>query len=248
MDLSHDPWTNEQIRFQSSAATLDTFSEISIPNQISIRTPGESLVVPGEPVLCKTRARETNYWPARLVKYEGSSRRQARTQTEELFCVKFCDDVRMVVPRSFFLTAFQKEFKTAKLGELETTEVTWEQILPKLKKETQKLDSIISGSYMEQSVVDRHEDYLTRTPEGHRQLAEGVSYGQYPKAVITGVTEHLQDRYIFHLTEPIEIVVDSRFLALTKEEKKVYLQGVILPEAIILITQQDFLDQNFEKP
>ncbi|PLW28888.1 hypothetical protein PCASD_15807 [Puccinia coronata f. sp. avenae] len=155
MDLSHDPWTNEQIRFQSSAATLDTFSEISIPNQISIRTPGESLVVPGEPVLCKTRAWETNYWPARLVKYEGSSRRQARTQTEELFCVKFCDDVRMVVPRSFFLTAFQKEFKTAKLGELETTEVTWEQILPKLKKETQKLDSIISGSYMEQSVVDR---------------------------------------------------------------------------------------------
>jgi hypothetical protein len=121
MDLSHDPWTNEQIRFQSSAATLDTFSEISIPNQISIRTPGESLVVPGEPVLCKTRARETNYWPARLVKYEGSSRRQARTQTEELFCVKFCDDVWMVVPRSFFLTAFQKEFKTAKVSQQKET-------------------------------------------------------------------------------------------------------------------------------
>jgi hypothetical protein len=41
-------------------------------------------------------------------------------------------------------------------------------------------------------------------------------------------------------------VVDSRFLALTKEEKKVYLQGVILPEAIILITQQDFLDQSID--
>jgi hypothetical protein len=62
---------------------------------------------------------------------------------------------------------------------------------------------------MEQSVVDRHEDYLTRTPEGHRQLAEGVSYGQYPKAVITGVTEHLQDRYIFHLVSRVCLTLEN---------------------------------------
>jgi hypothetical protein len=44
-------------------------------------------------------------------------------------------------------------------------------------------------------------------------------------------------------TEPVEINADLRFFALTEEKKNVYLLRVIVPEAMILITQQDFLDE-----
>jgi hypothetical protein len=87
------------------------------------------------------------------------------------------------------------------LGELETTEVTFELILPKLMREMRNLDAITSGLYTEQSVRDRHEDYLTRTPEEQEQVDENTTYGQYPEATISGVIAHLRDRYIFHIVE-----------------------------------------------
>ncbi|PLW33201.1 hypothetical protein PCASD_09536 [Puccinia coronata f. sp. avenae] len=198
MDLSHDPWTNERLLLiQSSMETVDGLSQRSVTmNQTghTINSLGEILIIPGEPVLCKTRAREKSYWPARLISCEESSRRGARNQSKKLYGVHFCDGIKMIVPRSFFLTAFQWDFDTAKLGELETTEATFEMILPKLVKEMRNLDRITSGLYPEQSVRDQHEEFLTRTPEGQEQVAENTSYGQYAKATILGVTEHLKER------------------------------------------------------
>jgi hypothetical protein len=48
--------------------------------------------------------------------------------------------------------------------------------------------------------------------------------------------------------QPIGCVVDPRFLTLTEEKKNVYLLGVIVPEAMVLITQQDLYDEAIDEP
>jgi hypothetical protein len=85
------------------------------------------------------------------------------------------------------------------LGELETTEVTFKHILPKLLLETPKLDTIISGLYTQPSVERKHEQYLAGTSEGEEQSDERISYGQYTEAITWRIMEYLRNRYISHL-------------------------------------------------
>ncbi|KNZ60861.1 hypothetical protein VP01_148g8 [Puccinia sorghi] len=179
----------------SSEALVSSDATSQSPIGESQTSPGEQLIIPGEPVVCKTRAREKTYWPARLIGYEG--RKVSQNQVaEELYSVHFCDDVKMVVPRSFFFTVFQEEFGEVKIGDLETTKVTFEQMLLKLLLETPKISAILAGSYNEPSVRDRHEEYITGTTE---RREERMAYGQYSETVISRIMDYLRDHYIFNL-------------------------------------------------
>ncbi|EHS62853.1 hypothetical protein PGT21_019826 [Puccinia graminis f. sp. tritici] len=251
MDLAYNRVRENQattpIHQSDSVATSQVFSQDSgttysrPSNQPSNNSLDEGLLLPGEPIVCKTKSSSNEYWPARLIGREGSLSKQTITRhNEQLYRVHFCDEEQMLLPRSFFLTVFQEEFFTAKLGQLETIEATFDQLFPKLLEAIPKIDSIVAGAYMEESVTNKHEAHLTGTTEAHGS-AGYISYGQYSEAIICSMTQYLTNRYIHE--QPPQLIIDQRFFKLTEQQQTTYVLDVIVPEAMILITQADFSDK-----
>ncbi|KAA1078347.1 hypothetical protein PGT21_033873 [Puccinia graminis f. sp. tritici] len=153
----------------------------------------EQFVLPGEPILCKTKRNSTEYWPARLISYEGFSNMCSTNPIpEKLYWVHFCDEERVLLPRTCFLTAFDEGFRTVNVGQLTTSEGTFDEILPKLLKELPKLDSIIAGGYADQSVRDQHKNHLSGITEAHGRL--NTNFGRHSEAIVTSIGDYLRDR------------------------------------------------------
>jgi len=69
--------------------------------------PPENLMIPGEPVLCRSRRSDTiPYWPARIMKYIPPMHRNAQAKYE----VHFFDRERAEVTRGHFFTCFEEGF------------------------------------------------------------------------------------------------------------------------------------------
>ncbi|KAI7936990.1 hypothetical protein MJO28_015889 [Puccinia striiformis f. sp. tritici] len=202
----------------NSASHSSSSSLLSVGNSTTLDE--LEFLIPGEPILCK--------WPAQIIRHTGFlEATSTSTFQEKVYEIHFCDEIVMNLPRSFFLTAFERMFHTVKVGELHTTEVTFSQVLPKIQNVTPELDLILAGNSFFLP------PYLTG------RIPEVPAHGQYSEDVICSIIQHFEDRYIFNTvsfilvalglalikTEELAANINHRFIGLSRQSKIRYCPG-----------------------
>ncbi|KAA1080687.1 hypothetical protein PGT21_017197 [Puccinia graminis f. sp. tritici] len=204
----------------------------------------DDLQIPGGPILCKAKAKD-EYWPAYLLNYLGLRRPKSETSafnpaslSEKYYLVQFFDGTSAEVPRSFFFTSIESDFRTIKVGRIYTTEMKYKQFLPKLISILPDVDAVLAGEASDDSVRRRHQEFLQNQGEGRFQPHEDIIYGQYSDHLLYEVAAFLTDRY-FKRAGPLVGPIDPRIFQLSENQKLAYISDVILPEVLVLVTIKD---------
>ncbi|KAI7955250.1 hypothetical protein MJO28_005650, partial [Puccinia striiformis f. sp. tritici] len=208
----------------------------------SFNLPDPGLQIPGEVILCKSKA-NGEYWPAVIKAFVGvqtprCSRKGNQPTFQKVYLVQFCDETISEVPQSFFWTTAHREFHVVEMGRIHTTEITFKKIYPRLLNIMPELDLISSGNAREPTVKERHEHFLQAPIGQHALLGENVLYGQYSDNLLFDVAQFLSNRYFLNATQRLE-PLDPRVLQLCDHGRTSYVSDVLLPEAILLITMEE---------
>ncbi|KAA1136504.1 hypothetical protein PGTUg99_034052 [Puccinia graminis f. sp. tritici] len=232
--------TNGSTLLPTEYSTLPTASALL---RRSLDFPDLDLKIPGEPIICKSKA-TGQYWPASIKMYAGLRSTGCKRNSNQAgsftkyYLVQFCDKILLEVPRSFFLTSIDREFYTVKMGRLHTTEIPFKQIYPKILNVLPHLDLIVAGKAQEPTVKERNDRFLQAALIQNALLVGDVVYGNYSDDLLYQVAQILHERYFLQPTTFVE-PLDPRIFQLSKKVKTSYISDIILPEAIILITVAD---------
>ncbi|POW01707.1 hypothetical protein PSTT_12277 [Puccinia striiformis] len=213
----------------NSASHSSSSSLLSVGN--STTSDELEFLIPGEPILCKVKSKSETYWPAQIIRHTGFlEATSTSTFQEKVYEIHFCDEIVMNLPRSFFLTAFERMFHTVKVGELHTTEVTFSQVYQKFRM-------------LPPSWIRFWPEILFPSPYLTGRIPEVPAYGQYSEDVICSIIQHFEDRYIFNTTEELAANINHCFIGLSRQSKIRYVSDVIVPEAMVLMTAQEFVEE-----
>ncbi|KAA1063958.1 hypothetical protein PGT21_008402 [Puccinia graminis f. sp. tritici] len=205
-----------------------------------------TVLIPGEPILCKYKIKG-EYWPASITNFVGFGRPRCKRLSnssppyetyEKYYCVRFCDNKYLEVPRSFFLTSADSEFYTVPIGQIQTIEITYEQFYPKLIDVLPELDDVLAGNALDGGVKQQHDEFLKGPLQRHKIMTGELVYGSYSDDLLHSMAAFLKNRYINDAQ-----AVDFRFKALSDDQKTTYISDILIPEALILINTKEILEE-----
>ncbi|PLW25774.1 hypothetical protein PCASD_22680 [Puccinia coronata f. sp. avenae] len=235
----------------SSSPISDISDEKTILSPSPISDTLSDDLIPGAPILCKSTRRSQIFWPAALLNDSGVEVPRRRlghtTHFETLYSVRFCDGTSAKVPRSSFYTTTDQEFYSVKIGEIHTTPVPFEIVLPKIQNVLGSLDSILVGNAYPEDVKQRSDRYLNGGRRTRVEIPAGAIYGHYTEGVVHEVANFLKNRYILNCPQPLIGRLDTRFLNLSTDQQTNYITDIITPEAFLLITLDEFANEALEQ-
>ncbi|OAV87760.1 hypothetical protein PTTG_29289 [Puccinia triticina 1-1 BBBD Race 1] len=219
--------------------SAESDSSVNSPDSTTIDAPDDDLNIPGEPILCKSNARG-KYWPASVISYAGlrnKNRVDAAPLSEKRYLVEFCDGMRSEVPRSYFFTPREIEFHTVQMGDIQTTEIQYDEFFPKIKQVLPDMDAIFAGNASDDDVKQRHENFLTLPDQ--RPMVRPI-FGGYSDSLVCKASKFLRTRY-FDETSPLIESVDPQVLQLSDKCKTDYISDIALPEVFLLVTVKEVI-------